>query len=105
MNCDRTGEVAMGEVISISGRVTTDTSGQMRSRLGDALRQKPDTVIIDLSHVHYMDTSGLATLIEAMRIARKLDTQLVLRGVQEQPRYLLKVTNLDRMFPIEEEGN
>jgi anti-sigma B factor antagonist len=104
MKCDRTSEVAMGEVVSISGRVTTDTSGQMRSKLGNALRQNPDTVIIDLSHVNYMDTSGLATLIAAMRIARKQDTQLVLRGVQEQPRYLLKVTNLDRMFPIEEEA-
>ena len=50
-----------------------------------------------------MDTSGLATLIEAMRIARKQDTQLVLRGVQEQPRYLLEVRERDRLFPIEEE--
>ena len=94
----------MGEVVSISGRVTTDTSGQMRSKLGDALGLKPDTVTIDLSRVDYMDTSGLATLIEALRIARKQNTQLILRGVQEQPRYLLKVTNLDRMFPIEEEA-
>lgn len=95
----------MGEVVSISGRVTTDTSGQMRSKLGDALRLKPRTVTIDLSRVDYVDTSGLATLIEAMRIAQKQNTQLVLRGVQEQPRYLLKVTNLDRLFPIEEEAN
>ena len=94
----------MGKVVLISGRVTTDTSGQMRNKLGDALRLKPDTVTIDLSGVDYVDTSGLATLIEAMRIARRQDTQLVLRGVREQPRYLLKVTNLDRMFPIEEEA-
>ncbi len=94
----------MGEVVSISGRITTDTSSQMRSRLGDALGSKPDTVTVDLSHVEYMDTSGLATLIEAMRIARKQHTQLILRGVQEQPRYLLKVTDLDHVFPIEEEA-
>lgn len=94
----------MQELVSISGRITTDTSSQMRSRLGDAMRSKPHTVTIDLSEVEYMDTSGLATLIEAMRIARKQQTELVLRGVQEQPRYLLKVTDLDRLFPIEEEA-
>ena len=94
----------MGEVVSISGRVAVDTSGQMRSRLGEALRSRPDRVTIDLSQVDYMDTSGLATLIEGMRIARKQDTQLILRGLQEQPRYLFKVTDLDRVFPIEGEA-
>jgi anti-sigma B factor antagonist len=94
----------MGEVISITGRVGIDTSGQMRSRLADALRSRPDAVTIDLSQVDYMDTSGLATLIEAMRLARQQNTQLLLRGVQQQPRYLLKVSDLDRVFPIEEDA-
>lgn len=94
----------MGEIVSITGRVAIDTSGQMRSRLSDTLRLKPDTITIDLSHVDYMDTSGLATLIEAMRLARQQNTQLLLRGVQEQPRYLLKVSELDRVLPIEEEA-
>jgi anti-sigma B factor antagonist len=94
----------MGEVVPISGGITTDTSSQMRSRLGDALRSKPNAVTIDLSQVDYMDTSGLATLIEAMSTARKQHTELLLRGVQEQPRYLLKITGLDRLFPIVEEA-
>jgi anti-sigma B factor antagonist len=95
----------MGEVISITGRVGIDTSGHMRSRLADALRSRPDVVMIDLSQVEYMDTSGLATLIEAMRLARQQNTQLLLRGVQEQPLYLLKISDLDRLFPIEEVAN
>ena len=94
----------MGEIVSISGRVAIDTSGRMRDRLADALRSKPDAITIDLSHVDYMDTSGLATLIEAMRLARQQNTELLLRGVQEQPRYLLKVSDLDRVFPIEEDA-
>ena len=94
----------MGEIVSISGRVAIDTSSRMRDRLADALRLKPDAVTIDLSQVDYMDTSGLATLIEAMRLARQQKTELLLRGVQEQPRYLLKVSDLDHVFPIEEDA-
>ena len=94
----------MGEIVSISGRVAIDTSARMRDRLADALRSRPDAITIDLSQVDYMDTSGLATLIEAMRLARQQNTQLLLRGVQEQPRYLLKVSDLDRVFPIEEDA-
>jgi anti-sigma B factor antagonist len=91
-------------IISITGRVAIDTSGQMRSRLADALRSKPNDITVDLSQVDFMDTSGLATLIEAMKLARQQNTQLFLRAVQEQPRYLLKVSELDRVFPIEEEA-
>ncbi len=93
----------MGEIVSISGRVAIDTSNRIRDRLADALRSKPDAITIDLSQVDYMDTSGLATLIEVMRLARQQNTQLLLRGVQEQPRYLFKVSDLDRVFPIEED--
>ena len=94
----------MGEIVSISGRVAIDTSSRMRDRLADALRSKSDAITIDLSQVDYMDTSGLATLIEAMRLARQQNTQLFLRGVQEQPQYLLEVSDLDRVFPIEEDA-
>jgi len=69
--CDRAGSDWMGEVVSISERVTTDTSSEMRSRLANALHSKPVALTIDLSHVIYTDTSGIATLIEAMRTARE----------------------------------
>jgi anti-sigma B factor antagonist len=94
----------MGQIVSISGRVAIDTSSLMRDRLADALRSRPDVITIDLSQVDYMDTSGLATLIEAMSLARRQNTELLLRGVREQPRYLLKVSDLDRVFPIEEDA-
>ena len=57
---------------------------------------------VDLSDVPYMDTSGLATLMEAMQIARQQGTRLILRGIQEQPHSLLKVTDLDQVFEMEE---
>jgi anti-anti-sigma factor len=77
----------------------------MRRTLADALRPKPPELTIELSGVTYMDTSGLATLMEAMRIAVQQHTRLILGHVQEQPRYLLKVTDLDRLFEIEEQAS
>jgi len=70
----------------------------MRSTLIDALRTKPAKLSVDLSGVSYIDTSGLATLVEAERRARKQGTKLVLYGLHDQPRYLLEVTHLDRLF-------
>jgi anti-sigma B factor antagonist len=95
----------MKETVSMQGRITIDNADQMRRRLANALRTHPALVAVDLSDVPYMDTSGLATLMEAMRTARQQGTRVVLSGIQQQPRYLLKVTDLDHVFEIDEGPN
>jgi len=92
----------MTEIVSMAGRITIDNSDQLRRKLANALRAHPALVTVELSGVTYMDTSGLATLMEATRTARLQGTRLVLSGIQQQPRYLLKVTDLDHVFAIEE---
>ena len=89
----------------MQGRITIDSADQVRRRLTNALRTHPDLVAVDLSDVPYMDTSGLATLMEAMRTARQQGTRLVLSGIQQQPGYLLKVTDLDHVFEIDKGPN
>jgi len=89
---------------AIQGRVTVDNSDQMRRALVTALRDKPPSIAVDLSGVSYIDSSGLATLIEAARIARNQRTRLVLSGIRDQPRYFFAVTHLDRLFDIREQG-
>ena len=95
----------MKETVSMQGWITVDNADQMRRRLANALRTHPALVAVDLSDVPYMDTSGLATLMEAMRTARQYGTRLVLTGIQQQPRYLLKVTDLDHIIEIDEGAN
>ncbi|MFZ0418532.1 MAG: STAS domain-containing protein [Candidatus Sulfotelmatobacter sp.] len=90
----------MGESVAIQGRITVENSGEMRTALANALRTKPATVSVDLSGVSYMDTSGLATLVEAARIAREQGTRLILGGIHDQPRYFFEITHLDRLFDI-----
>lgn len=72
----------------------------MRERLGAALKAMPKAVTVDLSRVTSIDMSGLATLVEATRRARRQDTRLMITGLQEQPADLLKVTRMDQLFDI-----
>ena len=92
-------------VVSLQGRITIGNATEMRCTLADALRSQPTELTVDLASVTYMDTSGLATLIEAMRNARKQSTRLILRNVHTQPLYLLTVTDLDHVFEIQEAAN
>lgn len=94
------------DVLSIEGRISVDNSGEMRRTLTKALRTKPVKVTVDLSGVTYLDTSGLAPLVEAARIARRQGTHLILSGIQGQARCLLEITRLDQLFEIaQQEGN
>jgi anti-sigma B factor antagonist len=87
-------------VVPIHGSVNVDTSSTMRSLIADALRAVPPVVTIDFSGVPYIDTSGLATLLEASRIARRQGTRLVVEGLRAQPRELLHFSQIDRLLEI-----
>lgn len=64
------------------------------------LKPAPSRMIIDLSGVPYMDSSGVATLVEAMQIARKASTKLVLCGLQDKVRSIFEIARLDTVFAI-----
>ena len=94
------GKAGMDQTVAVQGRITVSNSGEMRAALANALGAKPTAVSLDLSGVSYLDTSGLATLIEAVRIARNQGTRLILSGMHDQPRYFFEITHLDRLFEI-----
>jgi anti-sigma B factor antagonist len=88
--------------VSIKGPVNIDTSGEMRRKIAEALHSIPPAVTVDFSGVTYLDTSGLATLLEASRIARQQGTRLVVEGLHDQPRELLHFTQIDRLLEVAE---
>ena len=88
-----------GALVSLGGRLTIDSSPELRNQLlavlyGETLK----SLVIDLSDVPYMDLSGVATLLETLRIARSRKTGLQLKGLHDRPRYLLEVTGLLSLF-------
>ena len=94
----------MKERISMQSRVTVDNAVDMRLLLAEAIRSQGAQVIVDISMIAYMDTAGLATLLEALRIAHKQGKRLVLEGIQDQPLRLFEATELDHVFEIRAKG-
>jgi anti-sigma B factor antagonist len=83
----------------VSGRIDIDTSPEFRGSLLRMLRM-PDCQCLEVSfcEVAYIDTSGLAVLVDVLKSARHLGKKLELSGLQERPRYLLEATGLLRFF-------
>ena len=83
-------------VIALEGDVDLKTSPDARKILLNAVtRNLP--IVIDLSGVSYIDSSGVASLIEAFQKARKSGHKFVLAAVSESA---LRVLNLARMAKV-----
>lgn len=86
-------------LLSLAGKVTVESSPHFRDQLLAVLSDAAiDQVTIDLKGVTYLDLSGIATLIEALKIARAKKTNLVLMGLQDGPHYLLEVSGVLPFF-------
>lgn len=88
-----------GDVFHLHGRLGIDSSPALRDRLlAMLLRQSPRAVIVNLSEVDYIDTSGIATLIEGLKIARHRRITLCLKGLQGRLLHLFRVTGVLALF-------
>ncbi len=83
---------------------TTDIDMSRSPELRTAIRQEMGAsvhkMVIDLEDVHYMDSSGLATLVEAMRNASKADTKLVICNMNQKVAAIFEIARLDTFFSI-----
>jgi anti-sigma B factor antagonist len=85
--------------VAVAGRVTIDSSPHLRSVLLDLLRRDATPALaIDLSRVSYLDTSGIATLIEVSKIAHEHSAPLRLVGISGELKTITELTGLDRVF-------
>ena len=94
-----TSRVASESRISVTGRLVIESSPRVRASLMSAIRTASSSVlVIDLSALSYLDTSGVATLLEAARIASGQGVRLRVTGLMGRPRMLAKIAELDVIF-------
>jgi len=86
-------------VVSLNGRVNFESSPELRDRILPMLQgASPQDVVIDLAKVSYIDSSGIATLIEGLKIARNRQTRFCLEGLEGRLLDLFKVTGMLALF-------
>jgi anti-anti-sigma factor len=95
----RVARTSAQSTVTVTGRVTIDSSPHLRSVLLQLLgRRSENAVTIDLFGVSYLDTSGLATLLEALQLAHRHSGTLRVLGITGQSRKLAEIVELDKVF-------
>lgn len=86
-------------VVSFQGDVDLEYSPQARRVLLDSVKQRRD-VLVDLSGVSYIDSSGVANLVEAFQLSRETGTGFALVSVNAAALRVLQLARLDKVFTI-----
>ena len=86
-------------VVSLNGEVDLDKSPDARKVILACLK-KQKHVMVDLSAVEYIDSSGVASLVEGFQYARSNNLEFGLIGVSEAAMSVLHLARLDKVFVI-----
>ncbi|MDP6890626.1 MAG: STAS domain-containing protein [Phycisphaerales bacterium] len=90
-------------VVTPVGEIDLSTSPQLRQTLQTVLVDGDTTVVVDLAEVPYMDSSGVATLVEALQICLRQHRELVLARLSTRVESIFKISKLDTVFTIRDD--
>lgn len=87
-------------ILTLEGDVDMSCSPALREAIRRAQDARPKRLVVDLSRVEYMDSSGLATLVEAMKVTRAQKAVLVLCNMNAKVRAIFEIARLHHYFTI-----
>lgn len=87
-------------VITPQGEIGYSEAGVFRTWLRKAHESKAPRIVVDLSKVDYMNTPGVATLVESLQISKRSRTRLILAGMNDKVFAIFKIARLDTVFEI-----
>jgi anti-sigma B factor antagonist len=90
-----------GIEITVAGTVDLYSAPQLRSALLESVPAEQQRIVVNLDGVTYMDSSGVAVLVEGLRSARTNDTAFVLSHPSSSVMKVLELAKLDQIFEIE----
>ncbi len=87
-------------IVVISGEVDLYSSPKVRESLLALTKKEQPAIVINLQDVGYMDSSGLATLIEGMQSSAKYGGKFLLTNLREGVLEVFQLSQLDKVFKI-----
>jgi anti-sigma B factor antagonist len=87
------------QLIALTGEVDLHNSPQVRKQLL-AVVKAGSSVIVDFSELTYIDSSGIATLVEAYNVAKNKQLSLTILGAKGAPLQVMELTHLNKVFPM-----
>lgn len=89
--------------LRVSGEIDAYTAPQLREELLPLMEQTGISVIVDLTDVNYMDSTGLGVFVAALKSSKKNGSSLNLKGMNHRVKRLFDITGLAEIIEIDHE--
>jgi anti-sigma B factor antagonist len=88
-------------ILDVSGDIDFANSVEVRESLLREIRGiRAPRVVVNLSQVRYMDSSGVASLVEGLKASRDLGSRFILFGLSPSVREVLQLSRLIKVFEV-----
>lgn len=92
-----------GTILDITGDIDLAHSPAVRKALLQEIREKKTPkVFLNLEKVRYIDSSGIASLVEGLKASRDQGSRLILYGLSKSVREVMELSRLQKIFEIHE---
>lgn len=88
------------QILHVEGEIDLHASPALRKELHDFIEAKAPTLAVDLAGVKYIDSSGLATLVEYVRDCKAYGGRIALFGLQPKVKMVFELVRLNELFSI-----
>ena len=96
-----TRQVGTSTIVDVIGDITLYNSPEVRKVLISLLKEKKSPrVVVNLERVKYIDSAGVASLVEGLKISRDLKSGFALFGLSRTTREVLELTRLIKVFEV-----
>jgi anti-sigma B factor antagonist len=85
-------------VLPLHGEIDLNVSPEIATTFTEMVRTRPKRVLVDMTDVTYIDSSGLAVLIIGMQQVKEYGGKFALIGLQADVRSILQTARLDQIF-------
>jgi len=86
--------------ISLEGEIDMQVTNELREALLENIDKNSKRIIVDFQNVDFIDSSGLAVLIEGLKISKNKDSGFELCDMKEQVKDVFNLAQLDKVFII-----
>jgi anti-sigma B factor antagonist len=86
--------------LSIDGTLDAVTAPELRGVVDKIVNDRPKSVVLDLSSLRLIDSSGVGVIVSLFKRVRANGGQVRILGLRDQPRAIFRLLRLDRVFPL-----
>ena len=87
-------------ICTLKGEIDINSSPELRKTFNDILSENQKKVLVDFSGISFIDSSGLATLIEILQRLKKIGGGLRFCNIADNIKNILEITKIIKLFEI-----